>query len=378
MSAAGLVLTLNAGSSSLKAALYDGADPPSVLMRDSVERIGAGGPSDHDAAASSVLAKLAPFGGLDAVTAVGHRVVHGGARYEGPARVDDALLAELRRLAPLDPQHLPAEIALIEALVQRAPTTPQVACFDTAFHRTMPRVSRLVALPHRYGDAGVERFGFHGLSCTFVLRELRRVAGEHAASGRVVVAHLGSGASLTGVRDGRSIDTTMGFTPTGGIPMGTRSGDLDPGVLVHLARTEGLDAAALDDLVNRRSGLAGVSGGSGDMRDLLAREAQDPRAADAVALFCHAAKKAIGALAAVLGGVDTLVFTAGIGERSSVVRARIVQGLEHLGMLLDQDLNDRHAPVISTPPSACTVHVMKTDEELVIALQTRRLLEGTP
>ncbi len=372
------VLTLNAGSSSLKAALYDAHDPKVALVRESAERIGAGGPVDHEAALASVLAKLAPFGGLGAVTAVGHRVVHGGARYDGPARVDDALVAELRRLAPLDPQHSPAAIALIDALRKCAPETPQVACFDTAFHRTMPRVARMLALPHQYADAGVERFGFHGLSCTFLLRELRHVAGDEAARGRLVLAHLGSGASLTAVREGRSVDTTMGFTPTGGIPMGTRAGDLDPGVIVHLLRTEHLDADALDDLVNRRSGLVGVSGTSSDMRDLLAREAQDSRAADAVALFCHAAKKAIGALAAVLGGVDTLVFTAGVGERSSVVRARIVQGLEHLGMELDPDRNDHHAPVISTPRSACTLRVIHTDEELVIALETRQALGGTP
>ncbi len=210
--------------------------------------------------------------------------------------------------------HLPAEIAIVEALEHLAPALPQIACFDTAFHRDMPRVARLLAIPRRYEALGMRRYGFHGLSYAFLIEELERVAGAEAARGRVVLAHLGSGASLCAVKDGRSVDTTMGFTPTSGIPMGTRTGDLDPGVLLHILRSEGIGAEALDDLVNRRSGLLGVSGSSPDMRDLLAREAENPAAADAVALFCQQAKKAVGAMAAVLGGIDTLVFSGGSGS----------------------------------------------------------------
>jgi acetate kinase len=373
-----LVLTLNGGSSSLKAALYDDADPPRRLLAVTVERIGLPGEAaDHARALDQVLAALAPFGGLAAVGAVGHRIVHGG-DFDGPRRLDAGVLAELERLAALDPDHLPAELALVRALTACAPSVPQVACFDTAFHRTMPRVARVLPIPHAFEARGVRRYGFHGLSYAYLAGELAGVVGEERARGRVVLAHLGSGASLCALRDGCSVDTTMGFTPTGGVPMGTRTGDLDPGVLLHILRSERMDVDALDELVNRRSGLAGVSGTSPDMRELLAREESDPRAADAVALFCYGVKKAIGGLAAALGGVDALVFSAGIGERSAVVRARILQGLEHLGMHLDPAANARHAPVISTAASPCTVVVLRTDEESMIACLTRRTSRGTP
>lgn len=373
-----LVLALNGGSSSLKAGLYDAADPPRKLVAVTVERIGLPGEApDHAHALGRVVAALEPFGGLAALGAVGHRIVHGG-DFDGPRRIDDTVLAELGRLASLDPAHLPAEIALVRAVTARAPAVPQVACFDTAFHRTMPRVARLFALPHELAARGIRRYGFHGLSYAFLARALASVVGEERARGRVVLAHLGSGSSLCALSDGKSVETTMGFTPTGGVPMGTRSGDLDPGVLVHILRSTRMNVDELDDLLNRRAGLAGLSGGSPDMRDLLAREATDPRAADAVAVFCHGVKKAIGALTAVLGGVDALVFSAGIGERSAVVRARIVQGLGHLGLDLDTEANERHASVISTPPSPCTVVVLRTDEESMIVEETRRTLRGTP
>jgi acetate kinase len=372
------VLTLNGGSSSLKAALYDAADPPAKLTAVHVERIGLPGEvSDHAAALERVIAALEAFGGLAAVSAVGHRIVHGG-DFDGPRRLDDGVLAELQRLASLDPDHLPAELALVRAVTARAPGVPQIACFDTSFHRTMPRVARLVALPHVFEERGVRRYGFHGLSYEFLAGALAREIGDARARGRVILAHLGSGASLCALRDGRSVETTMGFTPTGGVPMGTRSGDLDPGVLVHILRSERMNVDALDELVNRRAGLAGLSGGSPDMRDLLAREETDTHAADAIAVFCHGIKKAIGAFAAVLGGVDALVFSAGIGERSAVVRARILQGLEHLGMHLDPAANDRHTSVISTKTSPCTVLVLRTDEESMIVQETRRILRGTP
>jgi len=284
------------------------------------------------------------------------------------------LLLELRRLAPLDVEHLPAEISMVEALRRRAPSLPQVACFDTAFHHTMPRVARLVPIPRRYEDRGVCRYGFHGLSYAYLLEELERIAGPTAARGRVVMAHLGSGASLCAANEGRSIDTTMGFTPTSGIPMGTRSGDLDPGVLLHLVRAEGMSVDALEELLNKRSGLLGVSDTSPDMRDLLAREETDPRTAEAVALFCYQAKKAVGALAAALGGIETLVFAGGIGERSALVRARITAGLEHLGVHLDPARNAVGAPILSADGSPCTVRLIPTDEELIIARETLRVL----
>jgi acetate kinase len=355
------ILTLNAGSSSLKYAVFAGATREAS---GSIGRIGTDA-ARHEEALAKALAGVA----TPSPAAIGHRVVHGGERLVAPALVDDAVLDELRRIAPLDPDHLPAQIAVIEATRARFPATPQVACFDTAFHAAMPRVSKLLPIPRRYQEAGVRRYGFHGLSYEYLLGQL----GE-AARGRVVMAHLGAGASLCAVRGGQPIDTTMGFTPAGGVPMATRSGDLDPGVLVYLMRTEGAGADAVDDLVNKRSGLLGVSGTSADLRDLLAREASDPAAADAVAVFVHHVRKAIGALAATIDGVDTLVFSAGIGENSAIVRARVSDGLAHLGIALDDARNEAGAPVISTDASACTVRVIRTDEEAVIARDTLRLL----
>jgi acetate kinase len=324
--------------------------------------------ASHEAALAQALDDV---GQVTAMAAIGHRVVHGGERLVAPTLVDEAVLAELRRIAPLDPDHLPAQIGVLEATRARFPSIPQVACFDTAFHAAMPRVAQLLPIPRRYFDAGVRRYGFHGLSYEYLLSRLGA-----ASHGRVVMAHLGSGASLCAVRGGHSVETTMGFTPAGGIPMGTRSGDLDPGVLVYLLRDEGASADAIDDLVNKRSGLLGMSGTGADVRDLLAREASDPAAADALAVFVHHVRKAIGALAATIDGLDTLVFSAGIGENSPVVRARVCRGLAHLGVALDDARNDAGAPVISTDASACVVRVIRTDEEAVIARDTQRLLGG--
>ena len=387
------LLTLNAGSSSLKLGVFTSARPPRRLLTAAVARIGLPGPTltisrgstpeeaqtigdlpDHAGALEAALAGIEPHHPLSRAEAVGHRLVHGGPLYDRARLATPDVLAELRRLSPLDPDHLPAEIALVEAMLRRAPGLPQIACFDTAFHRTLPRVARLLAIPHRYEAAGVRRYGFHGLSCTFLIEELARIAGDLAARGRVVLAHLGSGASLTATLHGRCVETTMGFTPTSGIPMGTRCGDLDPGVLLYLLRSEGLGVDALDALLNRQSGLLGVSGSSPDMRDLLAREGDDPRAADAVSLFCHQAKKAIGALAATLGGIDTLVFAGGIGERAATVRARIAGGLEHLGIHVDEARNQAGAPVLSADASPCTVRVLHTDEESIIARETRDVM----
>jgi acetate kinase len=370
-----LVLTLNAGSSSLKFALFAEGSQPQRIVAGAIERIGSEVP-DHAHALDLVLSRLAARGGLAVVESVGHRIVHGGPDFDGPRRVGPQVISELRRLAALDPDHLPAEIAIVEAMGARAPQLVQVACFDTAFHRTMPRVARLVAIPREYESQGVQRYGFHGLSYTYLIEELARVAGASAARGRVVMAHLGAGASLVALREGRSVDTTMGFTPTSGIPMGTRSGDIDPGVLIHLLRTGSTSVDALDDLLNRRSGLLGVSGSSSDVRDLLAREASDPRAADALALFCYRARQAIGALATTIGGLDTLVFSGGIGQNSPPVRGRILHGLEHLGVDLDDARNESGAEVISTDTSPCTVRVLRTDEESIIVRETLRVLRG--
>ncbi len=388
------VLTLNAGSSSLKFAVFAGATPPRKLFSGTVNGVGGHGgelslgapgerlstraleAADHAHALAASLDELARRGLANAFCAVGHRIVHGGPKFGQSVRISDEVLRELAPLGEIDPDHMPAELGLIRAVRTRWPELPQIACFDTAFHHALPRVARLLAIPRRYEAAGMRRYGFHGLSYTYLLEELGRVAAREAR-GKVVLAHLGAGSSLSAVRDGQPLDTTMGFTPTSGIMMATRSGDLDPGVLIRLGRSERMDIDALDDLVNRRSGLLGVSGSSSSLKDLLAREAKDARAAEAIALYCYQAKKAVGALAAVLGGADTIVFSGGIGERAASVRAWILQGLDYLGVALDDTRNAEHAPIISSDRSACVVRVIPTDEESVIAADTLRTLGTT-
>jgi acetate kinase len=323
--------------------------------------------SDHAACAGLLLNWLNQNVSLTEVLAIGHRVVHGGLKYSQPEVVTPALMAELRLISPCDPEHMPAEIGLIEALSQRYPRLPHVVCFDTAFHRNMPRVVRLLAIPRRYDLMGIQRYGFHGLSCAFLMKELARVGKKGEAGGRVILAHLGNGASMTAVLGGTSIETTMGFTPTSGMPMSRRSGDLDPGLVAYLARTEGMTVEQFHTMVNTESGLLGVSETSSDLRDLLAQERSDLRAAEAVSLFCYQAKKTIGALAAALGGVDTLVFSAGIGEHSPVIRDRICDGLGFLGITIDDQRNETNEAVISTEAGPVTVRVIHTDEEREIA-----------
>ena len=330
--------------------------------------------SDHKSAATFLMDWLEEQHGFDAVRAVGHRVVH-GMQHTAPELVTQELLDELNRISPYDPDHLPSEIELIETFRQRHPKLPQVACFDTAFHRTMPRVAKLLAIPRRYYAQGVERYGFHGLSYAYLMEELARLRDPAATAGRVILAHLGNGASLAAVRDGKSIDTSMGFTPTAGLVMSTRSGDLDPGLAPYLARTEHMTTEQFYAMVNHKSGLLGVSETSSDMRDLLAREASDIRAAEAVALFCYQAKKWIGSFAAALGGLDTLVFAGGIGEHAPPVRARICAELGFLGIELDEPRNAGNAAVISTGASRVAVRVIPTDEDLMIARSVRRILE---
>jgi acetate kinase len=307
------------------------------------------------------------------VRAVGHRVVHGMAHTE-PIRVTPDVVDELRRATTYAPDHLPLEIELIEAFRERHPHLPQVACFDTAFHGRMPPVAKLLPIPRRYQVRGVQRYGFHGLSYAYLLEELARAGGPDAAHGRVILAHLGNGASLAAVQGGTSLDTSMGFTLAAGLVMSTRTGDLDPGLVSFLAHTEQMTAKQFHQMINHESGLPGVSEISSDMRDQLAREADDVRAAEAVALFCYQAKKWVGAFAAELGGLDTLVFSAGIGERSASIRARICDGLGFLGIELDDGRNAAHAAVISAEGSRVTVRVIPTNEELMIARSVSRVL----
>ena len=304
-------------------------------------------------------------------------MVHGGPKYSKPQRINAEMIEELHRISPFDPDHLPEEILLIEAFHRRFPDLPQVACFDTAFHHDLPRVARLLPIPRRYEAQGVRRYGFHGLSYEFLMGEVGRLAGAEAAQGRVILAHLGNGASLAAVRDGKSIDTSMSFTPNAGVPMSTRSGDLDPGMAWYSRATEQMTAQQFNEMVNFHSGLLGVSETSSDMRDLLKCETQDARAAEAVALFCYQVKKWIGAFAAALGGVDTLVFAGGIGEKAPIVRARICEGLEFLGIAIDEKQNVASAGVISVPTSRVAVRVIPTDEEWMIASTVCRVLGVT-
>jgi acetate kinase len=277
-------------------------------------------------------------------------------------------------MSPLDPDHLPSEISLVEAFAQRYPGLPQIACFDTAFHRDMPAVATRLPIPRHFAEAGVQRYGFHGLSYAYLMEELERVGGRESANGRVILAHLGNGASLAAVRSGKSLDTTMGFTPTSGIPMSTRSGDLDPGCVTYLLTHEGMTTDQFHRMVNSQSGLLGVSEISPDLRDLLEQETSDARAAEAVALFCYHVKKTIGAFAAALGGLDTVVFAGGIGENSAIIRARVCDGLSFLGIDLDAARNSNHEPVITREGSRVIVRVIRTDEELQIARSVLRVL----
>lgn len=393
------VLTINGGSSSIKFALFAPGDPPQRVLVGKIERIGLPGASlsaagiavsggqtpaerpidapDHRQAVGQLIDWLKTVVRLDDIAAIGHRVVHGGPRYGSAQEITPELIAELKRIAPWDPDHLPAEIALIETCAAQFAGRPQVACFDTAFHHDLPPVAQLLPVPRKYAALGVRRYGFHGLSYSYLLGELARLAGPEAARGRIVFAHLGAGASLAAVREGKCLDTTMAFTPTAGLVMATRSGDLDPGLLIYLLREQHLTVDQLDELVNRQSGLLGVSETSPDMRDLLAAQATDPRAAEAVALFCQQIKKWIGSFAAVLGGLDTLVYSGGIGENAPEIRWRSCQGLEHLGIHIDEQHNRANAAVISSAASPATVRMIRTDEELVIAGETFRLARSS-
>jgi acetate kinase len=387
------VLTINGGSSSIRFAVYEAGGALRRQLDGKIDRIGLSGtnlaisdPSgepqiyrrlaaaSHGTAVGVLLDWLEEQTVFASIKAVGHRVVH-GMRHSEPERITPKLLAELHRITPYDPDHLPREVALIEAFRTRHPKLPQVACFDTAFHRTMPRLARLLPIPRRYAAKGVERYGFHGLSYAYLMEELGRLD-PAAAKGRVILAHLGNGASLAAVHHGKSIDTSMGFTPAAGLVMSTRTGDLDPGLVYYLARTERMTAVRFQRMVNHESGLLGVSGTSADLRDLLAREARDARAADAVGLFCYQAKKWIGSFTAALGGLDTLVFAGGIGEHAPLIRERICDGLGVLGITLHRTRNATNAPLISRDAGRVSVRVIRTDEELMIARSVVRACRG--
>ena len=387
------ILTINSGSSSIKLSLYHMGTAETLLLSGIIGNIGQDNGffsltkpdgtellgrhldiPDHDTALRAFFEWFDHSPEYNDVYAAGHRVVHGGKRYVRPEIIDDRLLQALNALVPLAPDHLPQEIKAIREFRRLHPDLIQVACFDTAFHRSMPDVAQLYALPEEVRRQGVLRYGFHGLSYEYILSELNRVAGAGSADGRVIIAHLGNGASMGAFRGGKSIDTTMGFTPAGGLVMSTRSGDLDPGVLVYLLREKGLDASALNRMVNKQSGLLGASGTSSSMKELLDNEPSDRRAAAAVDLFCYQAQKFVGALSAALGGVETLIFTGGIGENAPPVRERICKNLEFLGISVDRDRNLKNFSIISRDRGPVSIRVMKTNEELMIARHTYALI----
>jgi acetate kinase len=380
------ILTINGGSSSIKFALFEVDGALKRTLDGAIERIGLPDAlfkvngADHaidftqkvkvqnyTEAMGILMDWIEKGNGRDALTAVGHRVVHGGPKYSEPRLITAEMVEDLKNLSPFDPEHLPQELLLTEAFSRRFPNLPQVACFDTAFHRDMPRVARMLPIPRRYEAKGVRRYGFHGLSYAYLMEELTRLGDPAALKGRVVLAHLGSGASLAAVLDGKSIDTSMGFTPAAGVPMSTRSGDIDPGLLWYLACTEKMSAKQFNEMVNFESGLLGVSQTSSDMHDLLEIETKDVRAAEAIALFCYQVKKWIGAFAAAMGGLDTVVFAGGIGENAPIIRARICDGLQFLGIEIEAKRNTANEAVISSAAGRVIVRVIKTDEEWMIA-----------
>jgi acetate kinase len=382
-----VILCINVGSSSCKFALYSvSGGVESIVGEGAADRIGSSGgnirirdangrtiaESDRELARPQV-AVDALFEELERLKlprlgAVGHRIVHGGARHAAPTLITPGLIADLKRLIPFAPLHMPGGIEGIEAVATRHPKLPQVACFDTAFHRGMPARAERFPLPRELFDAGIRRYGFHGISYEYIMQAL----GADAPP-RLIIAHLGNGASMAAVRNGRPLDTTMGFTPAGGFMMGTRPGDLDPGVLLFLIEHQGY-SARLGELVNERSGLLGVSGLSSDVKELLDARRTNADAAAAIEMFCYQIRKTIGALAAALGGLDMLIFTGGIGEHAAAVRAEVCRDLGYLGIAIDQQGNDADADTISAPDSRCRVRVIPTNENLMVARHTARLV----
>lgn len=386
------LLVINAGSSSIKFAGYadgGGAEPellgkgqveglrtePQFICRDAAGQVLGErkwpGAISHGEAIEHIVGWIEANARNVRVGAAGHRVVFGGAAYATPTRLDDETIAGIEKLVPFFPLHLPHNLAAIKALAKRYPALPQLACFDTSFHNTQPRVAQWFALPRRFFEQGVRRYGFHGLSYEFIARTLPAYAPR---ASRVVVAHLGSGASLGALRDGKSVESTLGFSGLDGLPMGTRPGALDPGVLLYLLQALDMDAKAIENLLYSESGLLGVSEISNDMRDLLA--SNDPRAKEAIDLFVYHVGKHLGALVAVLGGIDALVFTAGIGEHAALIRERVCRDAEWTGLRFDLAANVAGGPRISMADSPVSAWVIPTDEERMIALHMQRLLAG--
>jgi acetate kinase len=387
------ILTINSGSSSIKFSLYQMGQSESLILSGIIERIGlkptilkikdARGETnvednlylrDHDAAFKALFERLRKNSAVKKIDAVGHRIVHGGIEYSRPQGITPELMEKLNQLVPLAPDHLPNEITGIMAINKTYPGLTQVACFDTAFHRQLPLRAKMYPLPRRLFQEGIMRYGFHGLSYEYIMQELMTVAGEKVARGRIIMAHLGSGASMAAVKDGKSMDTTMGFTPTGGLMMGTRSGDLDPGILIYLLDEKGLSPNSLNEMLNTYSGLLGVSGRGSDMKFLLDNETKSSDIAEAIYLFCYQAKKFLGALCTALGGLDTLIFTGGIGENSPAIRKRICEDMTFLNIYLDPIKNESNKPIISSDGVPTTIRVMKTNEELMIARHTNNVV----
>jgi len=387
------ILTINSGSSSIKFSLYVLGEKERLAFKGVLGRIGAGhgffqaedqrgSPlvdqelelTDHKAAFKTLFNWLPGQEAGDNIHAVGHRLVHGGMTHVKPQIVSPSLIEVLKQLIPLAPDHLPDEIKGVESVRQHFPNSPQIVCFDTAFHRLMPEVARRYALPQSLFMEGLQRYGFHGLSYEYIMQELFKETAAPNMPSRLIIAHLGNGASMAAVKDGESLDTTMGLTPAGGLVMSTRVGDLDPGVIVYLLQEKGMTPLEVNRLINHQAGLLGISDISSDMHDLLTQEEDASAAALAVEIFCYQARKFIGALAAALGGLDTFVFTGGIGENSAAIRARICTPLGFIGMHLDQDLNEDNCALISWRGSPVTIRVLKTNEELMIARHTRNIL----
>ncbi len=389
------ILIVNGGSSSIKFAIFDLGEMGDKIVSGQINKLGSKHPvfsyknnfndekykieirsKDFTEAAGYLIDWLKKQKYFDKIVCIGHRIVH-GMEHNYPEIVNEKLLNELKKISEYDPDHLPLEIELIRLFQKHYPMLLQVVCFDTSFHTTMPPVAKILPIPRRFYNAGIRRYGFHGLSYAYLMGALKNVGGSDESKGRIILAHLGNGASLVAVKDGKSIDTTMGFTPAGGLVMGSRPGDLDPGIAWYMMQSGQIAADQFNHLINRESGLLGVSEISSDMQDLLQKEASDVRAEDAITLFCYQVKKWVGAFAAVLNGLDTMVFSGGIGENAPVIRSRICEGLNYLGVELDEDQNNLNGSVISKANSKIKVFVIPTDEESMIAKDTRELYLDT-
>ena len=390
------ILAINSGSSSLKFSVYEIGESEKLIIRGSIDRIGLGdsifqvakplNPNliekdielpNHEAAFKVLFNCLEKNELSKKIDAVGHRLVNGGSSFTEHHLITPQLTSTLKRISYLAPDHLSQQIKGIETVSNLYPNLNQVACFDTVFHREMPKEAKMFALPRELWDEGVMRYGFHGLSYEYIMQEHDKEVGSSGVNGRIIIAHLGNGASMVAVKNGKGVDTTMGFTPTGGLMMSSRSGDLDPGIIAYLLEEKEITSRKLNEMINNKSGLYGVSGISSDMKELLEKEAENPNAADAINLFCYQAKKYLGAMASVLGGVDSIIFTGGIGENSPEIRKRICNDLLYLGIQFDLSQNETNSSTISIAGAPTTVRVIKTKEELMIARHTNRIINNS-